>query len=119
MHPLFNPIAPFRYLFPTVYLFMADIAKPDLFVCSCRTCIYLDITRFHEEQCQPSSGSAWTAFPKNVKSGPHGYGPEVLTQFGQEFVTAVTAPPLVRCVVWSPNLFFCALITKSVTKNIE
>ena len=29
-----------------------------LFVCGCRTCFFLDITRFYEEQRQPSSGSA-------------------------------------------------------------
>ena len=45
----------------TVYLFMADIANPDLFVCGCRTWICLDITRFYEEQRQPSRGSAWPA----------------------------------------------------------
>ena len=32
-----NPVAPYRYRLPTVYLFMVDIANPDLFVCSCRT----------------------------------------------------------------------------------
>ena len=57
MHPVFNPVAP-GYLLPTVYLFMADIANPDLFVCGCRTWICLDITCFYEEQRQPSSGSA-------------------------------------------------------------
>ena len=44
--------------------------KPDLFVCGCRTWIYRDITRFHEEQCQPSSGSAWPACPKTVNLAP-------------------------------------------------
>ena len=29
---------------------MADIDNPDSFVCACRTWIYLDITRFYEEQ---------------------------------------------------------------------
>ena len=37
MYPVFNPVAPYRYLLPTVYLFMADIANSDLFVCGCRT----------------------------------------------------------------------------------
>ena len=27
------PVAPYGYLPPTVYLFMSDIANPDLFVC--------------------------------------------------------------------------------------
>ena len=30
-------------LFPTMHLFMADIANPDLFVCGCRTWICIDI----------------------------------------------------------------------------
>ena len=33
MHPVFNHVAPFGYLFHTVYLLMADIGNPDLFVC--------------------------------------------------------------------------------------
>ena len=32
----------------TVYLFIADIGNPDLFVCGCRTWICLDVTRFYE-----------------------------------------------------------------------
>ena len=63
---MFNPVAHYGYLLPTVYLFMADIANPDLSVCGCRTWICLDITRFYEEQHQTSSGSAWPACPKTV-----------------------------------------------------
>ena len=37
----------------------------------------------------------------NGKSGPHCWGREVSTQFGQQLAeTAVTDPPLVGCVVW-------------------
>ena len=53
------------YVF-TVYLFMADITNPDLFVCSCRIWICLDITRFYEEQRQPSSKSAWPGDSQNT-----------------------------------------------------
>ena len=56
--PVFNPVAPYGYLLPTVYLFIADIANPDLFVCGSRTWICIDMTRCYEEQRQPSSGSA-------------------------------------------------------------
>ena len=45
---MFNPVAPYGYLLPTVYLFLADFANPDLFVCGGRTWICLDITRFYE-----------------------------------------------------------------------
>ena len=31
VHPVFNPVAPYGYLFPNMYLFIADIANPDLF----------------------------------------------------------------------------------------
>ena len=48
-----------------------------------------------------SSGSAWPACPKNGKSGPHCWGREGSTQFAQQFLSAVTAPPLVGYVVWS------------------
>ena len=61
----------------------------------------LDITRFCEQHCQPSSGSAWPACPKNFKSGPHCWGRGGSTQFAQQLESAVTTPPLVGCVVWS------------------
>ena len=32
MHPVFNPVAPYGYLLSDMYLFMADITNPDLFV---------------------------------------------------------------------------------------
>ena len=96
-----NPVAPYGYLLSDMYLFMADITNPDFLVKSCRTWIGLDITRFCEQQRQPSSGSAWPACPKNGKSGPHCWERGGLTQFAQQLETIVTAPPLVGCVVWS------------------
>ena len=64
VHPVFNPVAPYGYLLPNMYSFIADIAYPDLFVCCYRTWINLDITRFCKEQRQPSSGSVWPTCPK-------------------------------------------------------
>ena len=32
VHPVFNPFAPYGYLFPNMYLFIADITNPDSFV---------------------------------------------------------------------------------------
>ena len=55
VHPVFNPVAPYGYLLSDMYLFMADITNPDFLVLSCRTWIGLDITRFCEQQRQPSS----------------------------------------------------------------
>ena len=67
---MFNPVAPYRYLLPNLYLYGADIANPDLIACSSRTWISLDIARFYEEHCQPSSGSAWPACPNNGNRAP-------------------------------------------------
>ena len=32
VHPMFNPVAPYGYLLPNMYLFIADITNPDSFV---------------------------------------------------------------------------------------
>ena len=32
VHPVFNPVSPYGYLFPNMYLFIADITNPDSFV---------------------------------------------------------------------------------------
>ena len=32
VHPVFNPVTPYVYLLPNMYLFIADIANPDLFM---------------------------------------------------------------------------------------
>ena len=63
---MFNPVVPYRYLLPNLYLSVAYIANLDLFACGSRTWISLDITLFYEEHFQPSSGFAWSACPKKV-----------------------------------------------------
>ena len=62
--PRFNPVVPYRYLLPNLYLSVAYIANPDLFPCVCRTWICLDISRFYVEQYQPSSGFCMTGLSK-------------------------------------------------------
>ena len=49
---MFNPVAPYRYMFPNVYLSVTDMANPDLLACGFRTCISLEIeiARYYEEQ---------------------------------------------------------------------
>ena len=74
VYPVFNPVAPYQYLLPTMYLFMADITNSDLFVCGCRTWICLDITWFYEEQGPSSSASAWSACKKMVNVDPSFWG---------------------------------------------
>ena len=43
---------------------------------------------------------------KTVNRAPHCWGREGSTQFAQQFLSAVTAPPLVGCVVWSLTVDF-------------
>ena len=62
--PCVQPVADYRYMLPTVYLFVSDIANPDLFVCGCQTWICLDIILFYDEQRQSSIGSALPACQK-------------------------------------------------------
>ena len=118
VHPVFNPVAPYGYLLSDMYLFMADITNPDFLVLSCRTWIGLDITRFCEQQPQPSSGSAWPACPKNGKSGPHCWGRRGSTQFAQQLEFAVTAPPLVGCVVWSQYNLVCSSVCTHFNRKV-
>ena len=55
-----------------------------------------------------------TGLPQNSDSSYHCWGQEVSTQFAQKFVTAVTAPPLVCCVVWS-HIFNCIHIRTTLS----
>ena len=103
--------APLRCTQCSILLHLMDICS---LTCIClwqisqiQTCLFkvvgpgLDITGFCEQQRQPSSRSAWPTCPKNNKSGSHCWGREGSTQFAHQHVSAVTAPPLVGCVVWS------------------
>ena len=100
---MFNPVAPYGYLLSDMYLFMADITNPDFLVWSCRTWIGLDITRFCEQQRQTIQRVRMAGMPqKTVNRAPIVGGGEGSTQFAQQFEFAVTAPPLVGCVVLEP-----------------
>ena len=87
------------------YCTLSISASEHVFVCgrycksrlSCRTWISLDIARFHEEPFQPSSGSAWPAFPKTVNRVPIAGGRRVDTICTVDCQTAMTAPPCVDC----------------------
>ena len=103
---MFNPVAPYRYLLPNMYLSVADIVIPDLFACGSRTWISLDISRFYEEHCHPSSGSAWPACPINGNWAPIAGGGRSRHNLHRVCQTAMTAPPRVGCVVWGKNMFF-------------
>ena len=97
---MFNPVATYRYLLPNLYLSVADISNPDLFVCGSRTWISLDIARFYEEHFQTSSGSTWPACPKTV-IGPPLLGAGGSIQFAQVCQTAVTISLFIRLLcIW-------------------
>ena len=98
---MFNPVAPYRYLLPNLYLSVAAIANLDLFACGSRTWISLDIARFYEEHCQPSGGSAWPTCPKNGNRAPIAVGGRGRHNLHRVCQTVVTAPPRVGCVDWS------------------
>ena len=42
-------------------------------------------------------------FPKTVNRAHIAGGQKILTQFAQQFVTVVTSPPRVGCVIWNPD----------------
>ena len=93
VHPVFNPVAPYGYLLPNMYFFVADITNPDSF-----------------SVVGPGLVSTSSAFVKSSASHPavrmaglakKTVNREGLTQFAQQFVTALTAPPLVSCDVSS------------------
>ena len=64
----------------------------------------------------PSSGSAWAACPKTVNGPPLRV---VSTQFALQFVTAVTAPPLVGCVIWSRRDIVSVLFQDNDGSKVE
>ena len=104
-----------RYLRYTQCSILLHIMDMCFLTCIClwishiQSCVwvFVDITRFYEEQRHPSSGFAWPAFTKHCKSGPHCWGRDGSTQFAQQFVT-----PLVCCVVWSRFIAILRFISK-------
>ena len=57
-------------LFLTVYLLMADIANPDLFVSCCRTWICLNITTFMRSSASHPAGPHGRLSTKSVNRAP-------------------------------------------------
>ena len=100
-----NPVAPYQYLLPNLYLSVVDIVNPDLFACVSWTWISLDIDGFYEEHYQPSSGNAWPAL-KNGNWAPIAGGGRGRHNLHRVCQSAVTATPRVGCVVWSRSSAF-------------
>ena len=57
---------PYGYLLPNVYLFMAIIANPDLFVCVCRAWIVLTSPDFIRSSASHPAGPHGRLAPKRV-----------------------------------------------------
>ena len=62
----------------------------------------------------PAGQHGWLAH-EHGKLGPHCWGWEVSTQFAQQFVSAVSAPPIVGCGVWS--LVYASSIWSPLTSS--
>ena len=101
-------VTPYRYLLPTMYLFMAGITNTDLFVCCCKTWICHYITRFKRSSPSHPAGPHGQLGQKNGKSCPKCWRREVSTQFARQFVTAV------GCVVWRPQLLLFSSFIMSI-----
>ena len=89
---MFNPVAPYGYLLSDMYLFMQ--------ISQIQTSLFNVVG--------PGLISTSPAFVSSSQpAGPHGLhaqktvNREGLTQFAPQILSAVTAPPLVGCVVWS------------------
>ena len=68
--PVFNLVAPNDICFLTCICLWLISKNLELFVCCCRTWIYLDITRRYQEQRQPFIVSAWRHAKKRVNWAP-------------------------------------------------
>ena len=89
VHPVFNPVVPYRYLLSTVNPYFLGYCG--------RTWISLHIARFYEEQCHVRLAQ------KNRQEG-------VDTICTADCQTTVTAPPHVDCVSWSR----CIVLVSSI-----
>ena len=70
MHTVFNPVVHCRYMLPTIYLSIADIAKPDLLACCSWTWISRDISAIMRYSAShPASPHGW-ACPKRLIGHP-------------------------------------------------
>ena len=105
---VFYLVAPYGYLLSDMYFVYGRYHKSRL---SCLELsdpgLVLDITRFCEQQRHPFQRVRMAGMPKKtVSRTPICWGQGGSTQFAQQLEFAVTAPPLVGCVVWS-HYYMC------------
>ena len=74
---MFNPVAPYQYLFSNMYLSVADITNPDILGCCCQTWIVLTSPAFLRSSARHTAGP-YGRLGKNVNQGLKGS-----TQFAQ------------------------------------
>ena len=94
---MFNPVAPYGYLLSDFFLgVLWEISQ-------IQTCLFKVVG-----PGLVSTSPAFVGSRASHPAGPHGRhaqktvnGREGSTQFAQQLEPAVTAPPLVGCVVWS------------------
>ena len=107
---MFNPVAHYGYLLPNMYLFIADIANTYLFVLVIGPGFVSTSPTFVRSSANHQNGR----LAKTVYRAPL-LGAGVFDTISQQFMTVVTAPPLVGCVVWSLlNLFINYIASYSV-----
>ena len=102
VHPVFNPVAPMDICFLTC-ICLWQISQIQTFL--------FKVVGPGNVSTSPAFVSSSASHPEgphgrhvqNGKSGPHCWWRGGSTQFAQQLETAVTAPQLVGCVVWSPS----------------
>ena len=97
---MFNYVASYRYLLPNLYLSVADIVNPDLFVCVCRTWISSTSPAFLRSSSSHPAGLR-LACTKNRNRAPIAGGGSGLPNLHRVCQTPLLALACVGCVVWS------------------
>ena len=87
---MFNPVAPYRYLLPNLYLSVTDIANPDLFACGSRTWISLEMAAFMRSMTSHPAGPHGRLAQKTV------IGPPLLGAGGVDTICTSLDRPLCR-----------------------
>ena len=103
---MFNPVAPYRYLLPTMCLFMADIANPDLFVCVVVGPGFISTSpAFTRSRASHPAGQHGRLAQKNSKSGSHCWGREVFDTICTAVCNRRDSSAACRLCCLEPNIY--------------
>ena len=105
VHPVFNHVASYGYLLSDMYLFICLLWQ----ISQIQTFLFRVVgpglvstsPSFVSNSASHPAGPHGRHAQKTVNRGPHCWRRGGSTQFAQHLESAVTAPPLVGCVVWS------------------